>query len=383
MQTLQKSFRTPDQLLTSLPALGDFQPDVLLVFASPDWFASSPPGVAPLLEAFPGRCVGCSTAGEIASAEVLDGNCVVTALRFATSRARILETPLVHAADSREAGLRLGALCAAAPVDGVIVLSPGTNVDGSALVDGLRSALPPGTPLSGGLAGDGPHFRQTWTIGPTGVHPDRVVALALAGPRLTVSHGCYGGWKPFGPARQITACEGNVLLELDGEPALAVYRRYLGDYARDLPAAGLLFPFAILDQDQDETGLIRTIIGIDDQRGSLVLAGSVHSGSLLRLMHTNPEGLVDGAEQAAETAFGSPAGQGAQLALLITCVGRKLVMGDRVDDEVEAVIRAGTQPGPTVTGYYSYGEIIPASREVGCQLHNQTMTITLLGERAG
>lgn len=383
MQTLQRSFRSPPQLLSALPGLRDFQPDVLLVFASPDWFSSSPSGLAPLLEAFPGRCLGCSTAGEIASAEVLDGSCVVTALRFTATQARLLETPLTRAADSRDAGLRLGALCAAAPADGVIVLSPGIDVDGSALVDGLRAALPPGMPLSGGLAGDGPSFRQTWTIGPGGAHPDRVVALALAGPGLTISHGCYGGWKPFGPARQITACEGNVLLELDGEPALAVYRRYLGDYARDLPAAGLLFPFAILDQDQDETGLIRSIIGIDDQRGSLILAGSVQSGSLLRLMHTNPEGLVDGAELAAATAFGGFAGGGAQFALLITCVGRKLVMGDRVDDEVEAVIRAGAQPGPMVTGYYSYGEISPASREVGCQLHNQTMTITLVGERAG
>lgn len=383
MQALQHVFRSPEQLAAALPALEDFRPDVVLAFAAPDWFSPAPGGLAPLLAAFPGRCLGASTAGEIASAVVMDGSCVLTALRFQSTRCRILETPLAGAADSRAAGLRLGSLCADPAPDVVMVLSPGVDVDGSALVDGLRAALPPDTPISGGLAGDGPHFQRTWTLGPGGAHPDRVVALALEGPDLAVSHGCYGGWKPFGPARQITACEDNVLLELDGEPALAVYRRYLGDYARDLPAAGLLFPFAILDQDQDETGLIRSIIGIDEARDSLILAGSVQSGSLLRLMHTNPEGLVDGAELAAEAAFGGLAGQGAQLAVLITCVGRKLVMGDRVDDEVEAVIQAGALPGLTVTGFYSYGEIIPASREVGCQLHNQTMTITLLGERGG
>ncbi|MDP1153786.1 FIST C-terminal domain-containing protein, partial [Klebsiella pneumoniae] len=77
----------------------------------------------------------------------------------------------------------------------------------------------------------------------------------------------------------------NVLYELDGEPALDIYKRYLGDHARELPGSGLLFPFAMLGDDDSESGLVRTILGVDEAQGSVTLAGDIDPQGYLRLMH--------------------------------------------------------------------------------------------------
>jgi len=203
--------------------------------------------------------------------------------------------------------------------------------------------------------------------------------LGLYGEQLNFCHGSFGGWSPFGPARKVTRSVSNVLFELDGEPALEVYKRYLGEHAAELPASGLLFPFAMLGKNHDEVGLIRTILGIDEQNGSLTLAGEIDPEGYLRLMHANTDALVEGAEAAAETAKQMLAGDGQGLVLLVSCVGRKLVMGGRVDEEVEAVGEVFGQ-GAVLAGFYSYGEISPFSPSLECKLHNQTMTVTYIGE---
>lgn len=378
MQTLQRTFRAAADLAAGLPQLQDFTPDLLLIHAAPAWF-ETPAALESLLAAFPGRCLGCSTAGEIAGSAVLDDHCVVTALRFDTTALSIHEADIASTTDSYAAGQRIARSVVESRPDLLIVFAPGTAVDGARLVEGLMDELPQRFPISGGLAGDGGRFHQTWTIGPSGIHSDRVVAVALKGPGLRFGHGSYGGWKPFGPIRRVSRCEGNRLYRLESERALDVYRRYLGEYAHDLPASGLLFPFSVLDENGQETGLIRTIIGIDDESGSLILAGSVREGSFLQLMHTNSEGLVDGAEVAAERAFAPGVRDNASLALLVSCIGRKLLLGERVEDEVEAALQMGPR-NLAVAGFYSNGEIGPSGLTSDCRLHNQTMTITLIGE---
>jgi hypothetical protein len=205
--------------------------------------------------------------------------------------------------------------------------------------------------------------------------------VGLYGDDLVFLHGSFGGWSPFGPARKVTRAQHNVLYELDGESALAVYRRYLGEHADGLPASGLLFPFAMLGKDHAEVGLIRTILGMDEATGSLTLAGDIDPEGYLKLMHASTDALVDGAEAAAQAAKAMDTNANDGLALLVSCVGRKLVMGGRVDEEVEAVGAVFGQ-GSTLAGFYSYGEISPFSPAVECKLHNQTMAVTYISERA-
>jgi hypothetical protein len=206
------------------------------------------------------------------------------------------------------------------------------------------------------------------------------VAIGLTGDAqlITGSH-ARGGWEAFGPARRITRAQGNVLFEMDREPALAVYRRYLGEYAKDLPTSGLLFPLQIT-QGPDQ-GLIRTILGIDEEQGSLILAGDVSVDSHVRLMHASPHHLVAAAEEAARQLQPCLPSDGTGVALLVSCVGRRIVMGDQVEEEVEAVADT-LPPGTCITGFYSNGEIAGWNFAGDCRLHNQTITISWLAEAA-
>lgn len=363
------------------------QADLVLVFGSVAHFDA--PGFATrLADAFPGAVLaGCSTAGEIVGDGVLDDSCTVTAIRFDRGTIAAAEAGIAVIDDSQPAGEALGEALAARPgLAGVLLFARGVAVNGSALIDGLVSRLPAGVPVSGGLAGDGGAFVRTLVLSPSGVSDAGAVAVGLYGGGPHLGLGSVGGWEPFGPARKVTRAVGNLLLQLDGEPALNVYKRYLGDYARDLPASGLLFPFELLNGNHDSIGLIRTILGIDEAAGGLILAGTVEEGFYLRLMHASTDGLVDGAEQAGAIAAASTesntgkAAEGDRLALLVSCVGRKLVLGDRVEEEVQAVAdRLGA--GTLLTGFYSYGEIGPMRDLVDCRLHNQTMTVALLTER--
>lgn len=379
MRVRQISYREPGELSCKLDALRDEQADLLLVFGSVAHLEAAD-FAGHLRATFPDACqLGCSTAGEISGDGVDDDSCTLTTVRFERTRLAQGSTPLKDMDDSFAAGERLGRQLAAVDLRAVLVFGPGVQINGSALVNGLASVIGDQIPITGGLAGDGGAFKRTFTLGRDGVSDDHVVAVGLCGEHLNFGHGSFGGWEAFGPARKVTRCAGNVLYELDGEPALEIYKRYLGEHARDLPASGLLFPFAMLGEDHNAIGLIRTILGVDEASGSLTLAGEVDPNGYLKLMHASTDKLINGAEAAADAAARMFDAAGDRLAILVSCIGRKLVMGSRVDEEVEAV---GDIFGSaaTLTGFYSYGEISPFTPGAACKLHNQTMTVTCLSE---
>ena len=379
MHVKQISASKTTDLASPLAALHSDDPGLVLVFGPVDRINS--PGLADTLHAaFPASILlGCSTAGEITADGVDDGSLTVTALHFEQTRLLPASTRLLGMSDSYAAGERIGRQIAAPDLTAVLLFGPGVQINGSALVDGITHIIGSAIPITGGLAGDGGAFHQTFTLGPAGVADDQVVAVGLCGDRLRFTHGSFGGWEPFGPARRVTRCEGNVLFELDGEPALDIYKRYLGDHARELPASGLLFPFAMLGEDHNAIGLIRTILGVDEATGSLTLAGEIDPEGYLKLMHASTDKLVNGAESAADAVVATFAPAGGGVAILVSCVGRKLVMGNRVDEEVEAVAEVlGSHT--VLTGFYSYGEISPFTPGSSCKLHNQTMTITYIDE---
>jgi len=377
VQAVLRNLEEVSEVSAAWQPLTDIEPQLLLVFGSASWLHALTPILA--LRFAQAHRLGCSTAGEISGQGVSDGCCVVTAVHFQNTQVQAASTLLAGMDDSWAAGQRLGQ---AVPLNGlrtVLVLGQGVNINGSALIDGLTGVLGSGVLVTGGLAGDGAAFKETWVLDDAGAHNDRVACIGLYGAGLSVAHGSFGGWMPFGPARKVTRCVSNVLYELDGEPALEIYKRYLGDYAKDLPASGLLFPFAMIGRDHTEVGLIRTILMVDHVQGSLTLAGDIDPDGYLRLMHASTNALVDGAEAAAHAAQLALQHAGQGLAILVSCVGRKLVMGGRVEEEVEAVADVLSQ-GAVLTGFYSYGEISPFTGGVSCKLHNQTMTITHLME---
>lgn len=380
MQTRQVVVHRVDQIPDAVDSLGLDGAHLVLAFGAVEYF-EVPALAEALRRSFPGAAIaGCSTAGEISTDRVYDWCCAMTAVRFDHSRVRQSTTRLHGMYDSFDAGFRLAAGLPRESLAGAFVLAPGVDVNGSALVDGIRAALGPDVPLAGGLAADAGMFRRTWTLGDGGIADDQVVGIGLYGERLRVSSVAFGGWAPFGPARKVTRCHDNVLHELDGERALDIYKRYLGEFSRDLPASGLLFPFEMLTPDLQSTGTIRSILGVNDAEGTLTLAGAVDQAGYLRLMQASTERLIEGAATAA-TRLSAAAVQpcGRSLAILVSCVGRKLVMGDRVDEEVEVVVEtlgADTE----VTGFYSNGEISAAASGGDCCLQNQTMAVSRVCE---
>jgi hypothetical protein len=380
MKTQQIRLKSQADIKTLLTPLSSEQPDLIIVFGGVPFFASQE--LADTLKSLAPNAsiIGCSTAGEIAVDRVYDNNCIITAIHFEKTKTKAVTTNIAGMSDSYGAGERLGKSLSPDGLKGVFVLGTGVSINGSALVDGLQDNVPKGVAISGGLAADAGAFKQTWTIGPNSASDKQIVAVGFYGENIQLSHGTFAGWEPFGPARKVTRCDQNVLFELDGERALDIYKRYLGEYAKDLPGSGLLFPFEMLGSDREKSGIFRTILGIDETEGSLTLAGDIDPNGYLKLMHSSTDKLVDGAETAAKTALAKHKKvNGSALAILVSCIGRKLVMGDRIDEEVEAV--ANTLGKNTcVTGYYSNGEIAGTEFLGECRLHNQTMTITWISE---
>jgi len=364
----------------SLPAFPvlDSEKTLVLVFGSAKEIESNRP-LETLLAAYPrAHILGCSTSGEIFGTTISDDSLAVAVCGFQHTSLRSLCRPIATAADSFSVGAQIGDELTAADLRGVLVLSDGTNVNGSELVRGLNSILPPDVVTTGGLAGDGDRFQKTWVLDHGKTVSGRVSAVGFYGDHIVLGHGSKGGWDIFGPERLVTRSVGNVLFEIDGQPALDLYKRYLGDLATGLPANALLFPLSLRRGSGETARLVRTILSIDDKAGSMTFAGDIPRGSLVQFMRANFDRLVDGAMGAAQLAKENKEHVGHSLAIAISCVGRRLVLADRAEEEVEAV--AEVLPENThMVGFYSYGELSPYANG-RCELHNQTMTLTTVSE---
>lgn len=351
---------------------------LVLAFADPELEIC---GVAldQLHRAYPSSVVvGCSSSGAIAQGDVLDHAISVAVVRFEHTRLRLSSQP-IRRGDAARVGAALGESLAADDLRSVLVLSDGLLVNGTALSAGITEAVREDVVVTGGLAGDGDHFHRTWVFFGGEPRPECVVAIGLYGDRLEVGHGSRGGWDPFGPVRRVTASEGNVLRMIDHRPALALYKEYLGERAAGLPATALLFPLALRDPDAPDRHLVRTVLAIDEADQSMTFAGDLPEGSQVQLMRANVERLIDGAAEAAAMTLSDLGEDRPVLAIAISCVGRRLVLGQATEEEVEATQQL-LPLGSVQVGFYSYGELSPAG--VGsCELHNQTMTLTAWRER--
>lgn len=327
--------------------------------------------------------LGCSTAGEVLGASVTDGSAVAAFVSFEQTRIESRTTTLGAEADSLAAGARLGqaltqAATQAQPLRAAFVLSEGLEVNGSELARGLNASMPGGVVVTGGLAADGDRFHRTHVLHAGACHPNVVTAIGLYGDAVEVRHGCRGGWDIFGVERVVTRAKRNIVFELDGRPILDLYKDYLGDRAAGLPATALLFPLELRGADVPSTRLVRTVLGIDEKERSMRFAGDVPEGARVQLMRANFDRLVQGAADAASATDlrDEPA---PFLAIAVSCVGRRLVLGQRAEEETEATLESLGSHAVQV-GFYSYGELSPVG--VGsCELHNQTMTLTAILER--
>lgn len=378
MRVEQKTWQESSGWRDESPRIEGLLPQVVLIFGTRKCL-QQPEIIAGIKSFYPeAHLFGCSTAGEICGTRVCEGTVVVTALEFEHSRVEGLQVNLHQVENALKAGEYIASALPHDDLSHVLVLSDGLRVNGSDLVRGLTSALPPGVSITGGLAGDGEYFEETLAFFDAAPEPDTIAILGFYGNRLKVGYGSMGGWDPFGPERLITKSVGNILYEMDGRSALELYKKYLGEFADGLPATGILFPLSIRSQEGARS-LVRAILAVNEEDQSLTFAGDIPTGAYARLMKANIDRLIDGAVDAAETSLTIEKGSCPGLALLISCFARRVVLRQRSEEEVEGV---GEVMGPetVLAGFYSYGEISPFRPGEKAELHNQTMTITTFWE---
>jgi hypothetical protein len=328
------------------------------------------------------QIVGCSTSGEISPNGVFDDSIQITAIQWEKVIQRVVQSKSAKMQDSFQAGADLATQLKTTTLRTVLLISDGLHVNGSELINGFQSVLGD-IPIIGGLAGDGSAFSKTLQIFNDTVSDNMIIAIGLYGDALITSSGALGGWKPYGPPRKVTKSEKNVVYELDGKPALPLYKMYIGAaFSKDLPSSGLKFPLAIIEEGNRDVEKIRTLLAIDEHNNSLTFAGNIDEGETIRLCQTNHDKLVEGAGAAANLVLDGLGDQQTNqtgLALCVSCVGRKGVMTEKVVDEVKLVQQIlGSQT--RIAGFYSYGEIAPRPNTSDSVLHNQTMTIGYLSE---
>jgi hypothetical protein len=318
-----------------------------------------------------------STSGEIIHNDVLDNSVVVTAIQFSNTVIHCAQTNIKKHKSSCEVGRYLMQQLQQHDLNAAFIISDGTFINGSELVAGFNDINTGRIPVSGGLAGDGTRFIKTYVGLNELPEEGTVVAIGFYGPQLKVNHGSFGGWDEFGPPRTITHSHKNMLYEIDGKNALELYKEYLGPYSEELPGSAMLFPLSIKEPGCDEA-LVRTILSINEQDRCMIFAGNMPTGSEVRLMKANFNKLINGSVIAARHTI-DPLHTKPELAILISCIGRKLIMRERTEEEVHAVNEIFGAATCT-TGFYSYGEISPFNAGSQAQLHNQTMTITTFTE---
>jgi hypothetical protein len=319
-----------------------------------------------------------STSGEILQRTVSDQTIVVSALHFEkTSIKAISANILDHQKNSNAVGLALAEQLQGEHLAGILVFSDGMHVNGGELVAGLNANNNTHIPITGGLAGDGSDFKSTLTGLNKVAAEGEIVAIGFYGTAIEIGHGSLGGWDEFGHERTITKAEKNVLFELDHKKALDLYKEYLGPYSAELPSSALLFPLSIQVEDSTQT-LVRTILSIDEDNQSMTFAGNMPVGSKVRLMKANFDKLISASSLAAKSSKVNT--ENPEFALLISCVGRKLILQERTEEEIESAAEV-LGNDCAIAGFYSYGEISPLNNTVTCELHNQTMTITTFTEK--
>ena len=359
-------------------ALQDFNAQLVLMFGDENLF-KDPKYYLELKKRYPNaNILGCSSSSNVLGVEVSHAPIIATAVQFKTASVRLYKFSLESVQDKQKLETQLNAVMHQLNCEDLkhlFVLFNSIKVNNSELVNTLNKVSP--VPVTGGIAGGESFFKETWIVADDVPKTDMIAFLGFYGDSVHTGYGCYAGWSEFGAERHITKSTANIVYEIDGQPALDLYKKYLGDYAHNLPNSGLRFPLSIKQYDDDPKA-IRSMLGINEKDKSITFAGDVPTGFKARLMKPNLDSLIDGAGMAAQQIRKSndlPA-----LGLVVSCEGRKVVMGEMIEEELDA-IEDVLGKKVLLCGFYSHGEISPMNDEANkSSLHNQTMTLTTIYE---
>jgi len=323
--------------------------------------------------------VYCSSAGEINNVTHMENAAVCVVMQMEKTPIHFTQDNINNHQNSIDLGKSIAQQLPKDNLKYVMIIADGNLVNGDELIEGIQQFIPEEVLITGGVSGDGSRFEKTLVGLNDNVSTGNVVLMGLYGNHIKVGAGFKGGWDVYGPERTITKSAGNVLHEIDNENALDLYKKYLGKYAEGLPSSALFFPLTVKSSN-DEFYVVRTILSIDETTKTMKFGGNLPEGATVRFMKSNYDRLVEAASDAGEASLHAHKENASiDLALIVSCVGRKLVLSNRIEEELEAA-REFYSESSTVAGFFSYGEIAPQNNGNRSYLHNQTITITTFSE---
>jgi hypothetical protein len=377
MQKFEFTF-TPLRGWQGLPD-ASFEPDLVLFFGSKKAFDD---GAAyfDLRSRFPKAIVfGCSGGGQIHSSGIIDDGITGLALKFKSTKLKLVSISSNDSDESLKIGNNLGRQLLSSDLVGVFVLSEGLEINGDNLMEGLSQSLPNTVVIGGGLAADDDRFARTTVSANCLPMRNLVAAVGFYGPDVEIKSSNGGGWKKTGKTMKITASRDNHLYDLNDEDALSIYKNNLGSEAAQLPMSGLRFPLMVSDPNDSEKSFVRTLLGIDNDVGMLTFAGNIPEGWTAEVMQASSDDLIEAASSAALETLSSD-DKAPDVSILVSCIGRRLVLGDKSVAEVNAVDKSYGQQ-TAMTGFYSYGEFSKTVENDSAHLFNQSLALFTITER--
>lgn len=325
------------------------------------------------------QLIGCTTAGEISNSGLSINSAVLGGIVSDTLNFQIVTVQGLEK-DSVAAGRHLAASFSSAPRY-LQVFSDGLTGNGCAILRGIADVLGVNVPVSGGAAGDNGNFVKTFQFGRDRIYSDAICGIGFYGD-FKLGTGVKSGWAPIGLAKQVTRARGKTVYELNGEPALNVFERFLGQHAEKLPAIGVEYPlgFTSFLEGSDEQGqyVLRATMSVDRKERSITFAGEIPEGAMVNMTCGDKTSILKAAEAAAREARCAIGDTPPKVVFCYSCMARKIVLGRRTEGEIEQV-QAQFGPQIPIIGFYTYGEFSPVGPVAPSHLHNETITLSVLG----
>lgn len=272
----------------------------------------------------------------------------------------------------------------------LLIFPNGMGGDGIKVIEGFHQVLGTEIEIVGGYLGDDERFENTFQYYNGKVYKDAIPALLISGEKgFETGIGVRSGFESIGNRLYCTDSEGNIVKKFDDERALDLYKEFLGEErSKRLPGICLEYPFGLIDEKVSIAGKeyfqLRCGLNVDHKNGTITLAASIPKGSAITLTTASRGEIINGAKLAARQAREALKGAVPQAILMFSCVGRKLVLGRRTQEEVDAVRKILGENVP-IMGFYTYGEIGPIDklREelAAAKFHNETVVLWVLGEK--
>lgn len=245
---------------------------------------------------------------------------------------------------------------------------------GAVILEGLQQSLGKIVPIIGGMTADDYTFDQTYQFFQDQVLTDAVPVLLFSGD-LLVSYGVASGWTPITPKSRITKVQGNVVYEIENQPALEFYRHYLGG-ERFLTHYAI---HALAVYEDQENFYMRAPNGYDLEAGSLTFFGDIPDQAIVQITDASRENILAASQVAIQKALSHYPGTEPTTALLVSCAARRRILGTLTPQEYQ-LTKTHLPQNLSCCGFYAYGEIAPLDQHNSAKFHNKTFVTLLMGE---